>query len=114
MRTFQLLAIPLLGTVIFASPTQALSPRSTMEIITWSGNNCEGSSAIVGEPSAGVPYCAGIPGASWEFHSVVVGVACTVTTWSGNNCEGSSQVFHASDFAGCHAVPFGSVEISCN
>ena len=75
---------------------------------TWSGDNCEGSSVMLGCGS----YCyENLPGASIDMFNW--GENCLVTTWSGMNCEGSSANFRIPSASGCYALPFGSVQLTC-
>lgn len=81
-----------------------------IRITTWSGNNCEGSSANPSITGSGHACFNNLPGASFNVPNG--NNHCKITTWSGTNCEGSSAVF-AGDIQGCIAIPFGSVSLDC-
>ncbi|XRM45044.1 hypothetical protein ABZX51_008146 [Aspergillus tubingensis] len=107
--------LPLAAMGVLALTTTAestpLSTRSeSITITTWSGNNCEGSSANPAIIGSGESYFVSLPGASFN-----VGTAdskCKITTWSGDNCQGSSANF-AGDVQGCIGIPFASVSVYC-
>ncbi|PYI06713.1 hypothetical protein BO78DRAFT_342768, partial [Aspergillus sclerotiicarbonarius CBS 121057] len=97
--------------LLSATRATPLSARAeSIKITTWSGNNCEGSSANPSIVGSGESCFESLPGASFDVDTA--NNKCKITTWSGTNCEGSSAVF-AGDVQGCIGIPFGSVSIDC-
>ncbi|KAJ5088735.1 hypothetical protein N7456_012351 [Penicillium angulare] len=113
MQLLSLFALSSMGLLcVSATPTaMKLTMRDeTIKVTTWSGNNCEGSSANPSITGSGESCFNNLPGASFNVPNG--NNKCKITTWSGNNCEGSSAVY-AGDVQGCIGVPFGSVSLDC-
>ncbi|GCB27660.1 hypothetical protein AAWM_10545 [Aspergillus awamori] len=113
MQLHQFLPLAAMGVLALTTTAEAtpLSSRSeSIKITTWSGNNCEGSSANPAISGSGDSCFMSLPGAS--FNVDTGDNKCKITTWSGNNCEGSSANF-AGNVQGCIGIPFGSVSIDC-
>ncbi|GAT30976.1 similar to An15g05480 [Aspergillus luchuensis] len=107
--------LPLAAMGVLALTTTAestpLSARSELiKITTWSGNNCEGSSANPFITRGGESCFVSLPGAS--FNVSAADSKCKITTWSEDNCQGSSANF-AGDVQGCIGIPFASVSLDC-
>ncbi|PYH94890.1 hypothetical protein BO71DRAFT_398482 [Aspergillus ellipticus CBS 707.79] len=99
-----------LATASLVSATPLAARSDYVHITTWSGNNCEGSSANPTLSGSGNSCFQNLPGAS--FNAASGNSNCKVTTWSGTNCEGSSAVFQGT-VEGCIGIPFASVSIDC-
>lgn len=132
MKLSALALTTLLGLVASAPVTDSYlpdGPLSTREdkafasLTTWSGTNCEGSSANQG---VGVVAFTCFPTPGGSFSDVFGDTGCELTTWSGTNCEGSSRRFdmESAELAGlaqklagegtkCNVVQFGSFSLNC-
>ncbi|PWY89061.1 hypothetical protein BO70DRAFT_393579 [Aspergillus heteromorphus CBS 117.55] len=96
MKTFTTLTTALLlASSAIASPLDTRSEK--IEITTWSGDNCEGSSA---HPS--------ISGGTGCFESLP-GPRSTSTPPAAS----ASSIVYAGTDTGCLGVAFGSVELKC-